>query len=136
MTPAGLLPSKTFTDNVENRNLELQMEWTITDLENGLTKLAVSGRMDIKGALDVDPVFARLADEKSRVVVDMSGVTFLASLGIRTLVMSCKTLAAKGGNLVLFGLQPGVEKVMVTSGLSTMIPMVADMDAAETVLLK
>ena len=112
------------------------MEWTITDLGNGLTKLAVSGRMDIKGALAIDPVFAKVAEEKKNVVVDMTDVSFLASLGIRTLVVSCKTLAAKGGNLVLLGLQPGVEKVLKTSGLNTMIPIVADMGAAEAILLK
>lgn len=112
------------------------MEWNIVDLENGLTRLSLSGRMDVQGALVVDPVFARAAEEKTRLVVDMSGVSFLASLGIRTLVMSCKTLAAKGGNLVLLGLQPGVDKVLQTSGISTMIPIVPDMAAAEAILLK
>lgn len=110
------------------------MDWNIVDLENGLTKLIVSGRMDVQGALAVDPVFAKLADEKTNLVVDMSNVTFLASLGIRTLVMSCKTLTAKGGNLVLLGLQPGVEKVLKTSGLNTMIPIVSDIGAAEALL--
>lgn len=110
------------------------MEWTITDLGNGLTKLALSGRMDIKGALAVDPVFQKLAEENSGLAVDMSEVSFLASLGIRTLVTSCKTLAAKSGNLVLLGLQPGVEKVLRTSGLDTMIPIVPDLAAAERLL--
>jgi anti-sigma B factor antagonist len=117
-------------------NLELQMDWNIDDLENGLARLVVSGRMDVQGSLAVDPVFQKLAGEKANLVVDMSGVTFLASLGLRTLVMSCKTLAAKGGNLVLFGLQPNVEKVLKSSGLNTMIPVVPDMGSAEALLTK
>lgn len=112
------------------------MDWTITDLGNGVTRLVISGRMDIKGALEVDPVFTKLAEENANVVVDMADVSFLASLGIRTLVVSCKTLAAKGGNLVLINLQPGVEKVLKTSGLHAMIPIVPDMDAAQAILLK
>jgi anti-anti-sigma factor len=112
------------------------MDWTITESENGLTKLTISGRMDINGTLKVDPVFVKAAEERSNLIVDMTDVSFLASLGIRTLVMSCKTLAAKGGNLVLVGLQPGVEKVLRTSGLHTMIPTAADMEAAEAILLK
>ena len=86
--------------------------------------------------MQLDPVFAKLAEEKRNVVVDMTEVSFLASLGIRTLVVSCKTLAAKGGNLVLLSLQPGVEKVLKTSGLHTMIPIVADIGAAEAILLR
>lgn len=112
------------------------MDWNIDDLENGLARLVVSGRMDVQGSLAVDPVFQKLAGEKANLVVDMSGVTFLASLGLRTLVMSCKTLAAKGGNLVLFGLQPNVEKVLKSSGLNTMIPVVPDMGSAEALLTK
>lgn len=112
------------------------MKWTITDLENGLTMVALQGRMDINGALALDPVFAKLAEEKRNVIVDMSEVSFLASLGIRTLVVSCKALAAKGGNLVLLKLQPGVEKVLKMSGLHTMIPIVADVGEAEAILLR
>ena len=112
------------------------MEWTIVDLENGLAKLTVSGRMDIEGALAIDPVFEKVAMDKTNVVVDISAVTFLASLGLRTLVRSCKTLAAKGGNLVLLGAQPGVEKVLKTSGVNTIIPLVSDMGEAEAILLR
>ena len=112
------------------------MEWTIVDLENGLAKLAVSGRMDIEGALAIDPVFDKVALEKTNVVVDISAVSFLASLGLRTLVRSCKTLAAKGGNLVLLGAQPAVEKALKTSGIDTIIPVVSDMREAEAILLR
>jgi anti-anti-sigma factor len=126
--PIGLLNSRT-------TNVERDMEWTVVDLENGLTRLVVSGRMDIEGSLAVDPVFAQVAEEKTKVVADISNLTFLASLGLRTLVRSCKTLAAKGGNLVLLGAQPGVEKVLKTSGVNTIIPVVADMSEAEDILL-
>jgi len=112
------------------------MEWNIADLENGLSKLSLAGRMDLQGSLSIDPVFAKIAEEKTLVVVDMSNVSFLASLGLRTLVVSCKTLAGKGGNLVLLNPQPGVEKVLLTSGINTIIPVVSDMGAAEAILLK
>lgn len=111
------------------------MEWTVVDLDNGLTKLSIKGRLDVEGALAVDPVFEKLSEEKTKVVADISGVTFLASLGLRSLVMCCKKLAAKGGNLVLVGPQPGVEKVLKISGISTIIPVAPDMAAAETILL-
>lgn len=112
------------------------MQWNIVDLDNGLTKLDLSGRMDVEGSLAIDPVFAKVTGEKKNVVVDMSNVSFLASLGLRTLVMSCKGLANKGGNMVLLNPQSGVEKVLKTSGISSIIPMVSDMTDAEAILLK
>jgi anti-sigma B factor antagonist len=114
---------------------EREMEWSIVDLENGLAKVTLSGRMDLQGSMLIDPVFAGIAAEKSRVVVDMSDVTFLASLGLRAILVSCKALAAKGGNLVLLNPQPVVENVLNISGISSIIPVVADMGAAETILL-
>lgn len=133
---SGRLTAPADVDLANNWNVGLNMDFTVSDLGGGLAKLALSGRMDITGALAVDPVLMKLAEEKSGLAVDMSEVSFLASLGIRTLVMSCKTLAAKGGNLALFGLQPGVEKVLRTSGLHTMIPIVADLSSAEDLLRK
>ena len=110
------------------------MDWTIVDLDNGLAKLAVSGRMDIQGVFAIDPVFEKIAMEKANVIADISAVPFIASLGLRTLVRSCKTLAAKGGNLVLLGAQPEVERVLQTSGVSTIIPLASDMDEAQAIL--
>ena len=112
------------------------MEWNVVDLGNGLTRLDVSGRMDVQGALAIDPVFSQLAAEKPNLIVDMSNVSFLASLGVRTLVMSAKTLASKGGHFVLFGLQPGVQKVLTISGLNAMILSVPDQAAAEALVRK
>ena len=112
------------------------MEWTIVDLDNGLAKLAVSGRMDIQGVFAIDPVFEQIVMEKTNVIADISAVPFIASLGLRTLVRSCKTLAAKGGNLVLLGAQPEVERVLQTSGVSTIIPLASDMDEAQAILLR
>ena len=112
------------------------MQWTVEDLPNGVARLNLAGRIDVQGALAVDPVFEDLARKQSKLVVDMSDVTFLASLGIRTLVSCCKALADKGGELVLLAPQPGVEKVLKTSGISTIIPIVSQMSEAEPLLHK
>jgi anti-anti-sigma factor len=108
----------------------------IVDLDNGITNVLVSGRMDVQGALAVDKKFSTIADEKKKVVIDLSQVTFLASLGIRTLIMSCKTLASKGGDMVLLNPQPNVEKVLRTSGVDTVIQIVRDMNAAAAIFAR
>jgi anti-anti-sigma factor len=130
------LPALCFLNGEPTWEWEQLMDWTIVDLDNGLAKLAVSGRMDIQGVFTIDPVFEKIAIEKANVIADISAVPFIASLGLRTLVRSCKTLAAKGGNLVLLGAQPEVERVLQTSGVSTIIPLASDMDEAQAILLR
>jgi hypothetical protein len=45
-------------------------------------------------------------------------------------------LQLDAGNLVLLGAQPEVERVLQTSGVSTIIPLASDMDEAQAILLK
>ena len=116
--------------------VENAMNLEIVDMEGGITNVLLSGRMDVQGALSVDKKFSAIADEKKKVVIDLSEVTFLASLGIRTLIMSCKTLASKGGDMVLLNPQPNVEKVLRTSGVDTVIQIVRDMNAATAIFAK
>jgi anti-sigma B factor antagonist len=106
------------------------MGFNVVDLGGGITNVQLSGRMDVQGALSIDKKFSILAEEKRNVALDLSNVTFLASLGIRTLIMTCKALASKGGDMVIFNPQPSVEKVLKTSGVDTVIRIVPDKNAA------
>jgi len=60
-------------------------------------------------------------------------VTFIASLGIRTLITGAKATANNGGKLVLLNPQPNFEKVLRTSRVDTVIPIITDSAAIETV---
>jgi STAS domain len=57
-------------------------------------------------------------------------VHFLASRGMRTLVMSDRLLREKGGKLVLVNPQALVEEVMKTTGIDTIVPIAPDLSAA------
>jgi anti-anti-sigma factor len=102
----------------------------VTDSDGGVTIVKLAGRMDIAGASAVDMQFAVLAGAKKKVVVDMAAVEFLASLGMRTLVVAAKSMSSKGGKLVLLDPQPNVEKVLTSSGVDTVIPIVQGLPAA------
>jgi len=102
----------------------------VSDLAGGITEVKVFGRMDIKGVFAIEDGFAKIADEKHKVLVNLEAVTFLASLGIRTLVMSCKAVAAKGGDLVLLNPQANVDKVLKSSGIDQAIKIFTSRDEA------
>ena len=112
------------------------MNFEIADRADGVSLIKVSGRMDVQGALASDKEFNTIAEEKMNVIVDFSQVDFLASLGIRTLIVTCKALAAKGGELVLLNPQANVEKVLKSSGVDTVIPIAHSLDDALAVLKK
>src|SRR5262245_64265491 len=88
------------------------MKIEVVNEQNGITKLVLTGSMDIEGALEVDPQFSEISKTKNKVIVDLKDVDFLASLGMRTLVSSAKSLMDKGGKLVLVNPQAGVEKAI------------------------
>jgi len=109
------------------------MNLEVAELENGITKVTLSGRLDIEGALKIDSEFNAVAQEKKKVVVDLSDVTFISSLGIRTLITGAKAAANNGGKIVLLDPQPNVEKVLRTSRVDTVIPIAHDPTTIEMV---
>jgi anti-anti-sigma factor len=88
-------------------------------------KVALVGRLDIQGAEVVSMPLATLTGAKQNILLDMSQVSFLASIGIRHLVTATKALSRKGGQLILIGSQDPIREVLTTAGLASMITMVA-----------
>lgn len=106
------------------------MKLKIVDNDNGVTRLILAGKMDIEGATSVDKEFSDAASSRKKVVVDLHDVDFLASLGMRTLVVNAKSIMSRGGRMVLVSPQPNVEKALRSSGIDTIIPIAADFDSA------
>src|SRR5262249_16301155 len=102
------------------------MDLAVSKLDNGITKISLQGRLDLEGAIKIDGEFKEIAKENKDLVVDLSEVTFIASLGIRTLVTGAKETAIKGGKLVLLKPQSNVEKVLRTSHVDTLMPIIHD----------
>jgi len=107
--------------------MELQTE----QLADGINKLALAGRMDGPGVQEIDLRFTALtAAQKALIVVDLSLVSFLASIGIRTLVISAKALRRRGGHMALLSPQPQVADVLRTAGIESVIPTYHDLEMA------
>ena len=106
------------------------MEMHIEPLDNGITKVTLVGRLDIIGTSQIDIRFSAVAGGEKKILVDMSQVDYLASIGIRTLLTGAKTVKHKHGKMVLFNLQPEVAKVLQVSGLDGVIPSFQDLQQA------
>jgi anti-sigma B factor antagonist len=115
----------------------MSTEITSTDVSENFRRIAIQGRLDIAGSDSISLKFAAYAVAAGRrVLVDLTGVTFLASIGIRSIISNAKALQARGGKMVLFvGGNASVAKTLETTGVDTLIPMFADAVEAEAAAL-
>ena len=107
------------------------MELETERLDDGIEKLTLAGRMDGAGVEHIGLRFTALtATRKALILVDLSRVSFLASIGIRTLVINAKALRQRGGFMALLKPQPLVAEVLKTAGIEMVIPTFDDLGLA------
>jgi len=111
------------------------MEISFAMQPSGVMMITLVGRLDIQGAARIDVQFSAVAASSAAVVVDMGAVTFMASMGLRTLLLAAKAMRGKAGRMVLYRPQGDVEAVLVTSGTSQLVPVSHDLAAAEQLAL-
>jgi anti-sigma B factor antagonist len=104
------------------------MEVSVVSDSNSTARIAFVGKLDIQGAETISLPLATLSGAKKNVVIDMSGVNFIASIGIRHLMSATKVLARRGGRLVLLKPTAPVLEVLQTSGITDLISIAASED--------
>lgn len=103
------------------------MEMKIVKSSNEATLVALAGKLDVQGEEQIGNQFRKLMeDSRAHVMLDMSGVTYLASLGIRLLFSGAKTLASVGKKIVVVNPQTMVEDTLLNSGTVKLIPIAKD----------
>jgi stage II sporulation protein AA (anti-sigma F factor antagonist) len=99
------------------------MPIAVLELDGDLTKVVLSGRIDIAGAHEIDLPMSVVGGSRRAVIVDLAGVEFMASLGLRSLVLAAKAIARRQGRMVLLSPNPDVEEVIRTTGVDELIPI-------------
>ncbi len=106
----------------------MKLEMKASDEE--VTYLCLQGRLDLEGTEEIESRFSLTATSSTRpVVVDVSEVSFLASLGMRMFVTAAKSLRSKGLALVLLAPNEVVRDALEVTGLSQLL-QIADDEAA------
>jgi anti-sigma B factor antagonist len=103
--------------------------------DGGILKVTLSGRMDIAGVDAIAVPFAAVAaTDNRRVILDLTGVDFLASIGIRAILQNARAHKMRGGGMVLLAPPPLVDEVLRAAGVSNVVPIVSDLEAARAAL--
>jgi anti-anti-sigma factor len=102
-----------------------------TESMNGdITRVVLDGRLDIQGAAEVDLRMNVLAGSCKFLLIDLRNVSFLGSMGLRSLIVPAKAVHRRGGKAVLFAPPPLVEEVLKASNIGEIIFITHDIDAA------
>jgi len=87
--------------------------------ENNTTIVKVTGSVDALTAADLSKVLTtQITDGRTNLVVDLTGVEFMSSAGLRTLLGAVKEARSNGGDLRIISTNPGVDKVLKMSGFN------------------
>ena len=112
------------------------MELQYRELDNRIRVLKLIGKLDIVGVGQIETRFADYcAGEKVRLVVDLSGVDFLASIGIRMLTVVAKSVSARGGRMVMARPSLEVHHVLDVTGIPAIVPIYPNLESAQAALL-
>ena len=102
-----------------------------TEKQGEVAIVAASGRLDAAGAPEIEVHCKALVQEGTkRLLLDLAGVEYVSSAGLRSLLVLAKTAKGAGGSLALCGLTPTVREVMCISGFDNILPMATDRAAA------
>ena len=109
----------------------------VEDQNDDVRRIFLSGRLDTAGSEEIASQLAEVAaSAKRRVLVDLSNVTFLSSMGIRALIGSAKDQQAKGGRVVLnVSGNDVVSRTLEATGVDQLIAVFDDIDNAERALV-
>lgn len=113
------------------------MELQYSELDNGIRLIELDGALDMNGTYAIEVQFVRhCAGENVRILVDLSQVNYISSIGIPMLVNSAKSVERHGGKMVLLNPQKPVEDILEMAGIPLVIPVYYDFEAAKAALLR
>jgi anti-anti-sigma factor len=103
-------------------------------MDGDITRVLLDGRLDIQGAAAIDLKMNVVAGSSKFLLIDLRNVTFLGSMGLRSILVPAQAVRRRGGKVAIFGPVPLVEEVLKTSNIEAIIPVFHDLDSAVAAL--
>jgi anti-anti-sigma factor len=99
--------------------------------QGGITILQAQGRLDSTSAPDMDRCMSKLIDGGAmQVFIDLSGLEYVSSAGLRVLLSAAKRIKQAQGKLALASPSPQVRQVFNMAGFSSILPIFETIDDA------
>lgn len=102
-----------------------------TETQSGVMILRLAGSMDATTVTTFDEEWKAQLDAGSRkLVVDMSGLEYISSAGLRGILMLAKTTKVRGVALAFAGMRDMVAEMFKLSGFLTILTTYPDTESA------
>ena len=99
--------------------------------DNDAVIIAIPPRFDANNAPDIESeIMTLLAVKPAKVVLDFSGTDYIASAGLRVLLVVTRNQMKAGGKVALAGIRPQVLRVFEMAGFTSIFTMCATRDEA------
>jgi len=99
--------------------------------EDGWAIVAVTGELELATAPRLrQQVVSLVGEGHARLVLDLSGVDFMDSVGLGVIVSALKRVRGRGGELVVAGPAPGVRALFELTRLDEIVELYASVDQA------
>lgn len=93
--------------------------------------VSVAGKIDASNSPKVEKKIATyIANVQKVVILDLLGIEYMSSAGLRVVLVFAKNFKAKGQDLIISGLQGHVKEVFEVSGLYSILKTFQTVDDA------
>jgi len=95
-----------------------------TDNRQSVAVMKVMGRVDSETAPELDDALTKLLqDNRNQIVLNLQGVDFISSAGLRAIVKAYQAAKKVGGDVRLAAVSDPVEVILRTVGMMQMLQM-------------
>ncbi len=102
-----------------------------TDNTKTISVMKVMGRVDSETAPQFDTALSRLlSDNRNKIILNLQGVEFLSSAGLRAMVKALKGAQKSGGDVRLASVSQPIEVILRTVGMLQMFKMFSTSEEA------
>ena len=107
------------------------MEISENKLADDAIVLGLTGRLDPTTVAQVEERLGKIIEGGAqRIVLDLAGLDYISSAGLRVVLMGAKRVQLAGGKLVLCAAQSHVKEVLTISGFSSILTIVDTQEEA------
>ena len=101
-----------------------------SESRGGVAVVTVTGRIDSESAPAFDDELTKIVGGNSKLVLDLKGVDYMSSAGIRAIVKASQAVEKNGGAVRLASVPELVNSVMYTVGLNQKLGSYASVEEA------
>ena len=101
-----------------------------TGANGSVAVMTVAGRIDSESSPELDAELTKAVSGNTRLVLDLKGVDYMSSAGIRSVVKASQSASESGGAVKLASIPESIQSILYTVGLNQKIGTFATVNEA------